>query len=212
MHTDTNKVAILLIGAGGHGKVVLDALLSMGISTQQISVYDANKQKLEKTLLDLPVNFEDPQTIVPGRKFHIAIGNGLIRERISSKLLALGGFLFSIIHPRAVISSYANIADGVFVAANSIVAPNANVGAGTILNHGCVIDHDCSVGRYSHVAPLASLSGGVVIGDRVLIGARSNILPGIHIGSDAVIGAGAVVTKDVVPNGVVVGIPAKPVE
>lgn len=53
------------------------------------------------------------------------------------------------------------------------------------------------------------LRGGVTIGDNVWLGARSTILDGVAIGNDAVVGAGAVVTKDVPPFTVVAGIPAK---
>ena len=49
----------------------------------------------------------------------------------------------------------------------------------------------------------------VVIGRKVWIGAHATILPGVTIGDGAIIGAGAVVTKDVPPNVVVGGVPAK---
>lgn len=47
------------------------------------------------------------------------------------------------------------------------------------------------------------------MGDDVFIGARATILPGVHIGDGAAIGAGAVVTKSVPDGGVAVGNPAK---
>ena len=49
----------------------------------------------------------------------------------------------------------------------------------------------------------------VVIGSDVWIGARVIILPGVQIGSGSIIGAGAVVTKDIPPFSVVGGVPAK---
>jgi Acetyltransferase (isoleucine patch superfamily) len=49
----------------------------------------------------------------------------------------------------------------------------------------------------------------VVIEDNVWIGSGAIILPGVHIGTGSVIGAGSVVTKDVPPGSVVVGGPSK---
>ncbi|WP_162903392.1 acyltransferase [Taibaiella koreensis] len=50
---------------------------------------------------------------------------------------------------------------------------------------------------------------GIEIGDDVWIGAHAIIMPGIHIGKGAVIGAGAVVTKDVPAHSIVAGVPAR---
>ncbi len=181
----------------------------MGIIPENIFVVDSNKQMQTKTLLSLPIHFQDLESVILNMSFHIAIGDCLLRERIGIKLLALGGSFMTVKHPSAVVSSAARVDEGVFLAANSIVAPDASVGIGTILNHNCVVDHDCVVGQYSHVAPLASLGGGVSIGNRVLVGTGANILPGIKIGDDAVIGASAVVSRDVTSREIVVGIPAK---
>jgi acetyltransferase-like isoleucine patch superfamily enzyme len=49
----------------------------------------------------------------------------------------------------------------------------------------------------------------IVIGDDVWIGARATILAGVTIGNHSVIAAGAVVTKDVPPDSVVAGVPAR---
>ncbi|MGB5061580.1 MAG: acyltransferase [Candidatus Promineifilaceae bacterium] len=49
----------------------------------------------------------------------------------------------------------------------------------------------------------------IVIGDGAWLGARCTILPGVTIGAGAVVAAGAVVTKDVPPNTLVGGVPAK---
>ena len=49
----------------------------------------------------------------------------------------------------------------------------------------------------------------ITIGDNVWIGGMAVICPGVTIGHDAVVGAGAVVTKDVAPGAVVVGNPAR---
>lgn len=60
--------------------------------------------------------------------------------------------------------------------------------------------------------PLFATRGGkVIIEDHVWVGARAMILPGVHIGEGAVVGACAVVTKDVEPYQIVAGVPARPI-
>lgn len=59
-------------------------------------------------------------------------------------------------------------------------------------------------------ADCESLSkGDIIVDDDVWIGHRAIIMSGVHIGQGAVIGAGAVVTRDVPPYAVVAGVPAK---
>ena len=60
-----------------------------------------------------------------------------------------------------------------------------------------------------HEEPAALSKGNIVIGDDVWIGYRAVVLSGVHIGQGAVVAAGAVVTKDVPPYGIVGGVPAK---
>ncbi len=55
----------------------------------------------------------------------------------------------------------------------------------------------------------AAIAGDVSIDDFSTVGANATILPGLSVGRDAIVGAGAVVTKDVPDNVVVAGVPAK---
>lgn len=81
------------------------------------------------------------------------------------------------------------------------------VGDDTLIGHNAVIttlNHDFVPERRSDMYPAP-----VVIGSRVWMGANVTIVPGVTIGDNSVIAAGAVVTKNVPPNVVVAGVPAK---
>lgn len=84
---------------------------------------------------------------------------------------------------------------------------------GIELGDGCLIGHQTVIATLNHdISPATRSSmtpAKVILGKNVWVGAHSTILPGVTIGDNAVIAAGAVVTKDVPANAVVAGVPAK---
>jgi sugar O-acyltransferase (sialic acid O-acetyltransferase NeuD family) len=204
MDTET----IFFVGASGHGKVVLEALLLCGIPQEHIIVTDDSTELQGKRLFGFVITVPAVQAAASRCRFHVAIGSGKARQRLFEKLEDSGSRPLTVLHPRAVISNLASIGGGVFVAAQGVVAPAATIGRGTIVNHGAIIDHDCVVGAFTHIAPNATLGGGVRIGDLALIGAGATILPQITIGRGAIIGAGSVVLRDVEDGAVYAGVPA----
>ena len=53
-------------------------------------------------------------------------------------------------------------------------------------------------------------TGEVIVGERAMIGAGAIVLPGVEIGADASVAANSLVTRDVPPNAIVAGVPARP--
>lgn len=199
---------IYLLGAGGHAKVVLDALFENDFDMRMVRVQDDDIRYLGKNLLGFDINNPAIINEMAGRRFHLALGSCTARQTLFDRLEAMGAHAMTIVHRSASVSRYARIGDGSFVAARSILAPSAQLGKSVIVNHGAIVDHDCVVGDFSHIAPNATLAGGVHIGMGVLIGAGANILPGVRIGSGSIIGAGAVVIANVEAGETQVGIPA----
>ncbi|QQB36598.1 acetyltransferase [Achromobacter deleyi] len=197
---------VLIVGAGGHAKVVLDALLLMGGYSPV--VIDDNPALDGTTLLHVGVRAPLDDSMFRDQYFHIAIGSNIARAKLFARFVRAGGKPLTIAHPTACISPHARIADGVFIAARAVVAPASRIESGVIVNHGAIIDHDCIVGQHAHIAPQASLAGGVQIGEQVMIGAGANILPGLKIDSRATVGAGAVLRNDVGPDSLWAGVPA----
>lgn len=191
-----------IYGAGGHGKVVLDAMQVAGMNCAGFVDDSGIDEWMNLNVLALSSLDINAQT-----RLHLAIGNGKVREAIANKLSTVS--FFSVLHPDASIAKTAEIGLGTLVAAQATIAPDAQVGNHCIINHAAVVDHDCVVGDYSHIAPQSCLGGGSKVGKGVLIGAGAVILPGIAIGDDAVVGAGCIVTKDVAAGTVVIGCPAR---
>jgi sugar O-acyltransferase (sialic acid O-acetyltransferase NeuD family) len=198
---------IVLLGAGGHAKVVYDAALS-GRLAERIEVRDDNPALQGAAFLNLRVVSPiGPLERLPGG-LHIAIGDNAARAKLAAQVATSGKALVSIVHPHASVSGDAQVRQGVFLAAQAVVAPGVRVGECAIINHGAVVDHDCALGAHVHIAPNATLGGAVTVGEGALIGAGAVVLPGVAIGKWAVIGAGAVVTRPVADGETVYGVPA----
>lgn len=195
------------MGAGGHAKVVADAVLAAARGAA-LTVADENAELAGRVLLGSLVIQSAAQALQPLGEFHVAVGSNAAREGITQRCIDAGMQPRSVMHPGASVSPFAAVAAGSFVAARAVIGPDATVGQGCIVNHGAVVDHDCMVGDFSHIAPNATLGGGVRIGKRVLIGAGATILPNVHIGDDCIVGAGAVARGNLRAGGVYVGVPA----
>ena len=143
----------------------------------------------------------------------VAIGNSAIRRKIALELMRADHTQFAtLVHPLAWISKRVSIGPGTVIDAGALVSPDARVGNHVVLNNNCTIGHDTVVEDYVTVAPNASVAGQVHIGEGCDIGANCTIIQGHTIGHWSVIGAGAVVVKDVPPNVTAVGVPAEPIK
>lgn len=198
-----------VFGAGGHAKVVIDALRVLLGEGLGIRLLDDNPARVGSAVAGIVVEpAADPAS---EDFFHVAIGTNAVRSRRSAAIAAGGARPLTVVHPKSVIASSARVEEGAFVAASAVVGPDATIGAGTIVNHGAIVDHDCALGAFCHIAPGAVLGGGVTVGDRVLVGAGAVILPGLTLAGDVVIGAGAVVTRSIENAGTFIGTPAREV-
>lgn len=198
--------SLIIIGAGGHAKVVLDAVLISGIS-ESIIFADDDALLLDKKFQGFDVLCDVNQALAFENRFHVAIGDNLTRGRIFES----GNYAkaVSVFHSKSIISKSALLERGIFVAAGAIIGPNAKIGRGTIVNHSSVVDHDCKVGNFSHIAPGAILSGGVEVGSRTLIGLGAKLLPGVKVGDDSVVASGAIVLNSFPSNSRLAGVPAR---
>jgi sugar O-acyltransferase (sialic acid O-acetyltransferase NeuD family) len=205
---------LLVLGAGGHAKVVIDIAERSG-RWPIAGVLDdapgaAGKRVMGHRILgdtDWLRTCSNDEMI-----FVVAIGSNAARERLQKLATEAGLTAGTLVHPSAVIARSAVLGPGTVVMAGVIVNPDARVGGGVILNTASVVEHDCVIGDFCHVGPGVSLCGGVSVGARSLIGVGACVKPGVCIGVDCVIGAGAAVVNRVPDGSCVVGVPARPIK
>jgi len=208
------SLPFLIIGAGGHGRVVADLLVAAGHAV--FGFLDNDKALLGKSVNSISVlGGDDHLSNVAPAAVWLANGVGAVasldpRARIFARLTAAGYRFAPLAHPRAIVAASSTIADGAQVMAGAVVQAGARIGENVIVNTGAIVDHDCEIGRHAHIAPGAVLCGGVQVGEGCYVGAGSTIIPGLRIGAGAFIAAGAVVTADVPDVARVAGVPAKP--
>lgn len=193
---------MMLYGASGHAKVVIDCLKSCGIAISGVFDDDFNKKELLGYLVTSPYNAE----YFHEEKIIISIGDNYLRRQVSLKV----NHSFGIVkHSTALISPYSQISVGTVVFHNSIIQSGAIIGNHVIINTAASVDHDCVIENFVHISPNCTLCGKVKVGAMTHIGAGASVIPNLTIGRNCIIGAGTVVIKDIPDNCVVVGNPGR---
>ncbi|SHF35217.1 acetyltransferase [Desulforamulus putei] len=206
----SNKKPVILVGGGGHAKVLLDILMFC-----DIPVIGVTEKDRAIGLINVPV-IGDDDVILNYSPDEILLVNGLglagsreKREQVY-RLFKKKGYQFkTLIHPSAILSPQIRLGEGVQIMAGAVVQVGCLIGDNTVINTRASVDHDCVIGNNVHIAPGAILAGGVKIGDSAFVGAGATVIQGISIGSNSMVAAGAVVVHDVPNNVTVMGVPAK---
>lgn len=201
---------LLIVGAGGHGRVVADIAASDGGWTEIAFLDDAVPVSQKSGAWPVAGGFSQLASLAGRFDACIgALGDARLRLEHLAHAKAAGYRIPTLLHPQAAVSGRAQLGEGVVVCAGGIVNIGATIARGVIVNTGATVDHDCRLEEGVHVCPGAHLAGNVTVGARTWFGIGAVAKQGIRIGSDVTVGAGAVCLEDV-PDGVtVVGVPAR---
>tara|TARA_B100000963_G_scaffold357687_2_gene380486 strand:- start:82 stop:699 length:618 start_codon:yes stop_codon:yes gene_type:complete len=195
------KTKFLIYGGGGHFRVICSILEKNNFDI--IGFFDRDNENKNINKISYLGDYDN--RISPNAKIIVAIGNNIIREKITKKIEHSFGL---VIDPDTRISKNVFIGDGSQIITSSTINTGVKIGKHCIINTNSSIDHDCIINDYVHIAPGVILCGGVLIGRSTLVGAGTTILPNIKVGENVVIGAGSLVNKDIPDNTKVYGTPA----
>jgi sugar O-acyltransferase (sialic acid O-acetyltransferase NeuD family) len=199
---------VIVIGAGGHAKVVISTLEAAGHKVT--AVYDDDHAKFGADVLGVPVRGALAELGSGFRgKAIIAIGDNATRVKVARQFEEADWV--TVVHPAAYVHHSSRLGAGTVVFAGAVIQPCASVGAHVIVNTGATVDHDCVIDDFVHVAPGTNLAGGVKIGQGAFLGIGSAVIPYCSVGEWATVGAGAVVIYDLPADVTAVGVPASPV-
>lgn len=211
MNVKASETKCIVFAAGGHAKVVLEAIVASGVATP-IAFVDDDPRRQGTTVLGLPVKNE--RWLADAARAErltaaLGVGDNFIRKGMAARCAALGVSLLTVVHPSALISPSARIGAGVVLSPRAVVHTDAWVGEGTIVNTGGIVEHDVIVGEYAHVSPNAVLAGGSRLGALSHLGAGSVVIDDVVVGSGCIVGAGSVVTRSLPDDVVAYGSPAR---
>ena len=200
---------LIIIGAGGHGRVVADCALVTNKYQQIVFLDDCYPQRNKNALWPIIGPLGDFTQHIDNAVFFVAFGNNQLRQAIYKQLKAANATIVSIIHPSAAISSNAHIGKGVAVFANATINIASTIDDGCIINTSATIDHDCTLAPFVHISPNAAIAGGVNIGELSWIGINATVIECLTIAANTQVGAGAVIIKNTEENSLNVGVPAQ---
>ncbi|NOX51919.1 MAG: acetyltransferase [Gammaproteobacteria bacterium] len=202
--------SLLIIGAGGHGRVVADAARLTGKWKKIAFIDDRYPELVSAGVWSVIGTVAELHNLSSEwGKAVIAVGDNATRIKILEKTKSCGFDIVSIIHPSTQIAEDVLIGEGTVIFANAVINTGSKLGTACIVNTAATVDHDNQIEDGVHISPGAHLGGNVVVGTRSWIGVGASVIHGCAIGYDVIVGAGAAVTDDIGDELIAVGVPAR---
>lgn len=208
---------LVIFGTGGFAREVhelVEDINEIRAEWNLLGFLDGNSERWGTEVHGLPV-LGGPSWLKDHPEVHVvvAVGNTAVRQRLVHQMRGTGHQAFAtLVHPRALVGRRVTIGTGSIICAGTVITTDIQIGQHVIINLNCTVGHDSRLDAFVTIAPGVNVSGNVYVAPGCDLGTNSTIIQGLSIGHWSILGAGAVVSKDVPPNVTAVGIPAKPIK
>ncbi|WP_027419904.1 acetyltransferase [Crocinitomix catalasitica] len=198
--------SIVLIGAGGHVRPIIDAAYLNGFKIE--GIIDPSFKGIPEKIMGIPVmgGIDTLRELSNKIEIFIAIGDNFKRKEMYLELKNQGYKFINIIHPTAIISKYLTLGEAIFINAGAIVNAGVKIGNASIINTGVIVDHETQIESFVHLSPGVTIAGRVQIGDETFIGIGSTVIDKIKIGANVTIGANSTIIKNIDSNLKIIGV------
>ena len=210
------SMPVIVLGAGGHAKVLINALQLCTIEI--LGITDPDPALIGQKVLGVSIlGSDDELKKYSADKVQLVNGLGSVRLpesrcRIFDECKRMGFTFATVVHPSAIVADDARIGEGSQIMAGAVLQPGICLGVNVVINTRASLDHDCHIGSHTHIAPGVTLSGDVYVGKGAHVGTGASVIQGVRIGEDSLVGAGSVVLKDIASGVKAFGCPAKVVQ
>ncbi|MBN1587215.1 MAG: acetyltransferase [Candidatus Omnitrophica bacterium] len=209
---DLSGKRVLVVGAGGHARVILDILEQRNAEIRGCLDDDPLKEgrPFAGTMVLGPTSrMQEMRKAEPGLSIIIAIGDNSVRRELFVNAREMGYEFVRAVHPSVVQAPSVKIGVGAMVCAGVVLNPGVEIGNNAIVNTASSVDHDSKVGAHAHICPGVHTGGHVAIAELAFVGLGSSVLPRIRIGTGCIVGAGSVVIRDVPDGATAYGVPGR---
>lgn len=196
---------LVIIGAGGHGKVCAEIAMAMK-KWKNIYFLDDCFPRVRKCLNFEIVGKTNDFNKFKEADFFVAIGNNKVRSEFLLTLEKLDINIITLIHPSSIISTYSKIGDGTSIHQNAIINTDSKIGRGCIINTNAIVEHENYIDNFVHLSPGVNLGGQVKIGEYTWLGIGSTVINNINIDHEVIIGANSLILSDIKSAGVYKGL------
>lgn len=200
---------VVIIGAGGHSKVVIDILRSHG----DVEVVGSVDRSIKENVLGVKVIGDDsvlPDLFQSGVDHaFVAVGDNALRHKLFNRAVDIGFQMINAISPFSYVSESVQLGNGIVIMPGTVVNAGSSIADNVIVNTSSSIDHDCIIDKSCHIAPGSHLAGNVHVGEGTFVGIGTTIIDNIRVGKWSALGGGSVVVNPIPDRCLALGAPAK---
>ncbi len=200
---------LLILGTGTLAVEIADLVSEVPGFRLAGFVENMDRKRCKETLEGLPILWVDDIADLARTRWALCGLGTTHRGRFTDQIDALGMPFATLVHPTARVSPTAILGQGSIVSAGAVIAAHVRLGRHVFVNRGAMVGHHTAIGDFCTLGPGVNIGGSGRISERVYLGIGGTVVDRVAIGARSVVGAGALVTKDVPTRVLVAGAPAR---